>query len=402
MILEAFRLAFRNMAHRKRRSWLTVLGTLIGILAVVSLVSIGQGLENSIQDQFEELGGDKVFVSPGGGLSGRFSSTTVKLTDDDLETLDNTRGAAQTAGMVTGSMRAEFDDQSAYVSIAGVPMGSSREMVKEFSNIDMIEGRYLRSTDRSNAVVGKDAARDFFNQEISLRSRVDVGDRRFRVVGIGEGGGNANIDRAVVLPIDTARDVLDKQESYDMLIVEVGEGFDPRDVADRMERDLRQERDVEEGDEDFNVQTSDDIIKSFTNQLQIVRAVLVGIGAISLLVGGVGIMNTMYTSVTERTREIGIMKAIGATNRQVLGIFLIESGFIGMVGGLIGATLGIGISYAAAGVITRQVGLPIDPYVTPELILGALLFSFTVGMLSGILPARRAARMEPVEALRYS
>jgi putative ABC transport system permease protein len=166
-------------------------------------------------------------------------------------------------------------------------------------------------------------------------------------------------------------------------------------------RELRKERGVDEGDEDFQIRTAEDIIRSFRNQLSIIRAVLLGIGSISLLVGGIGIMNTMYTSVTERTREIGIMKAVGATKRQILALFMIEFGMVGMIGGILGATVGIGLSYLAAVFIRRSVSLPFQPYVSIELILGAVLFSFIVGMVSGALPARKASNKEPAEALMY-
>lgn len=401
MLVDYFRLAFRNITHRRRRSWLTILGTLIGIMAVVSLISIGQGLQNSIQSEFERLGGDKVAVTPGGGFSARFSDTTVELTDDDLQTIRNTRGVEGTAGVIQGSIRVSYDDESKFLTITGMPTDESLELVKSFNNVQVSSGRFIKQTDRSNIVVGSDAVSEVYEDEVYLRSRLSIKGSSYSVVGIAESTGNPRIDRGIIVPREVARDVLNKPDSYDILISQISQGYDPGEVADDIEKNLRDSRDIEEGEEDFSVQTSEDLIRSFNNQLAIVRAVLLGIGSISLFVGGVGIMNTMYTSVTERTRDIGIMKAVGATKKQILTIFLIESGIIGMVGGVIGATVGIGISYIATAIITQQIGLVISPYIGVELVAGSLFFSFIVGMVSGVLPARKASKLKPVDALRY-
>ena len=201
--------------------------------------------------------------------------------------------------------------------------------------------------------------------------------------------------------MEKARAILDKNEEYDMITAQIRPGFTPEESAEEIRENLRNQRGVEEGEESFEVRTAEDIIRSFNNQLNIIRTVLIGIGAISLLVGGIGIMNTMYTSVTERTREIGVMKAVGATKKQILGLFMIESGIFGMIGGLIGATVGIALSYIAGALIRQTVSIPFTPYVSVELIAGSVIFSFVVGVISGTLPARKAAKKEPVEALRF-
>jgi putative ABC transport system permease protein len=397
MITDYFRLAFNNLRHRRKRSWLTIIGTLIGIMAVVSLISIGQGLEDSIAGELNELGGDKVFISPGGGLAGRFSGTTFRLTDDDLTTIRNTRGVEEVVGLISGSERSEFNGESRVVSISGVPVaGRDGELAKRFAAVEMQEGRYLRANDKTSAIISESVAENRFEDEITLRSKINVNGTEFTVVGIYTTSAAVQTVQGVTIPMDSARSLLEKEDVYDFIISQVGSGYTTADVAADIRRNMRQDRDVQKGAEDFQVQTAEDIIRSFQNQLSIVRAVLVGIGAISLLVGGVGIMNTMYTSVTERTKEIGIMKAIGATDRQILFLFLIESGVIGMIGGLLGATLGLGISYAATTLITQQFGAEITPFISAELIAASVMFSFIV-----VLPARKAAKMKPVEALRF-
>jgi putative ABC transport system permease protein len=183
----------------------------------------------------------------------------------------------------------------------------------------------------------------------------------------------------------------------------VKDNYIPGDVAENIKEKLRKHRNVKEGEEDFTVQTSQELLDSVGVILDAVQWFLIGIAAISLLVGGIGIMNTMYTSVLERTREIGVMKAIGARNGDITILFLIEAGVLGMAGGLIGCLLGVTLSKTveilSAGALANST--LVKAYVSAELIAGALLLSFIVGCVSGVLPARQAANLKPVDALRY-
>ncbi len=397
MLLDFLKLAYRNIRHRKKRSWLTIIGTLIGIMAVVSLVSIGQGLQTSIESEFREIGADKVYVSPGGGSTAeRFSGTAAKLGEDDLEAIRRTRGVKTVDGRVSGSLLVGIDDENFFRQIYGVKPDS--DLMKQTLDIQIDEGRYLRPTDSSGVVVGQSIAED---EGLEPRSRLDIDGKDYRVVGVSEASSNRNVDSGIVMAIEEARELLNKPEAFDSINVKVLEGYEPSEVEKNVGKNLRDERNVEKGEEDFTTNTAEDLIRSLNNQLSIVRGVLLGIGSISLLVGAVGIMNTMYTSVAERTREIGVMKAVGATNRQILTLFLIESGAIGLVGGAMGATVGIGLSWAATSLITSQLGIAISPYIGVDLILGSLIFSFIVGMVSGVLPARKASKLEPAEAIRY-
>lgn len=400
MILDLFRLSLNNLRHRKRRSWLTIIGTLIGIMAVVSLISIGQGLENSVQSELEELGGDKVFITPGGGISGRFSDTTFQLTNSDIEAVERVNSVETAAGMISGNEQVSFSRQTETTTIIGLPMGEKKTDAKQVYGIETVEGRYLRQSDSGAVMMEEEKAEELFEKEVLLRSSIEI-DEEYSVVGMYRTSGAVTGMEGVMMPIERARQVLERPEEYDQVTAKIRPGYTPEQTAEEIERALRNERGVDEGEETFNVRTAEDILRSFRSQLSIIRAVLLGIGSISLLVGGIGIMNTMYTSVTERTREIGVMKAVGATKKQILALFIIESGMVGMIGGLLGATVGIGISYAAAAIIKNSVSIPFQPYVSIELVLGAIFFSFIVGMISGALPARKASKKEPVEALRF-
>ena len=214
--------------------------------------------------------------------------------------------------------------------------------------------------------------------------------------------GDPNDDNALYIPKDTLREIFEIPEEESMIMVKTAPGFEPTNVAEEIERKLRRFRGEKEGEETFNVQTSEQLLETFSNIFGVVQAVLVGIAGISLLVGGIGIMNTMYTSVLERTKEIGTMKAVGAKNSDILLIFLFESGLLGLVGGMIGIGIGIGLSKSAEYIASVALGtnlLQADTGIS--LIGGALMFSFLIGAMSGVFPAMQAAKLKPADALRY-
>ncbi|WP_414837276.1 ABC transporter permease [Candidatus Nanosalina sp. VS9-1] len=399
MFLDFLKLAVRNIRHRKRRSWLTILGTMIGILAIVSLISIGQGLENSVQQEVQDIGGNKVFISPGGGSFQRFTGTADTLSEEDLSVIRNTRGVEKAASVITGSVIADYQGEKEYMTIRSGPLEGNEELIQEVDALNVEEGRFMRPADTTNIVLEENTAQDTFEEELGVGSRIEIENEKFRVVGIVSRG--LSTGGGLYMNIDQARKLLNRSEGYDSIVAEAQDGVEPSDLEDRIRRNLRQSRNLDEGEEDFSTRTAEDIIRSFNNQLAIIRGVLVGIGGISLLVGAVGIMNTMYTSVVQRTREIGVMKAIGATRKQIMLIFMIESGIIGAVGGLIGAILGVGLSSLAAEYVSRSMGLAFSASVSSELLIGSVFFAFVVGMISGVLPARKAARLKPAEALSY-
>ena len=240
-----------------------------------------------------------------------------------------------------------------------------------------------------------------FEKPIGVRDTLLVNGRKMKIVGTLGQIGNPDDDSAVWLPLETARDVLDEPEGFDVVIAQTHKGLDPNRVAESVKKELRKSRDVKEDEEDFTVSTSESLLETFGEVFAIATVVLIGLAAISLFVGGVGIMNTMFTSVLHRTKEIGVMKATGATNSDIAYLFLVESGIIGLIGGTVGIALGMGVSklveFAAtqAGITFFKASFPL------YLILGSLAFSFIVGMISGVLPALQAAKLQPVEALRY-
>jgi len=263
-------------------------------------------------------------------------------------------------------------------------------------------GRELDEGDRYKAVIGNNIAHTAFDREVGIGDKISILGQEFRVIGIYEKIGNAMDDNSIMVPIEIMRDLIGEEERISMLYLNTKKGYDVQKVAENIEEELRDFRDEEEGDETFAVSTAKDLIETFGSVLNIVQVVVIGLAAISLLVGGVGIMNTMYMAVMERTREIGTMKAIGATNADILTIFLFESGVLGMIGGLIGVGIGLGLSKTVEIVVVQFYGTPlIQAHISLALVGGAIAFSFVVGMISGILPAKQASGLKPVEALRY-
>lgn len=402
MLTDYFQIAFKEAKRRKLRSFLTLVGIFIGIAAIISLITLGQGLENAISNQFSQLGKDKLFILPKGGFWGMGAS--VQLTENDLDTIKQASGTKVAAGLGFSYGRYEFNELVQYNFVNGVPLNSEElKLVSEAQNWKIIQGRMLEPGDKYKIVLGNEYTKeDLFDTRVELGDKIKVQNRDFKVVGFLEKIGSPPDDKAGIIPIDTHQELFSTGKNYGFIIAQVQAGEDPATIAEELKKELRKEHKLDVGEEDFSIETPENLMATFSTILDIVQIVLIGITAISLLVGGIGIMNTMYTSVLQRTREIGLMKAVGARNSQIMLLFLIESGLYGLVGGLLGVVTGVSLAKIAEKVLQQFLG---PAFMAIEinwfLVLGALLFSFLVGILSGLAPARRASRLNPVESLRY-
>ncbi|HEX55199.1 MAG: ABC transporter permease [Candidatus Altiarchaeales archaeon] len=404
MLQDYLKFALSGIMHRSLRSYLTTIGIFVGIMAVVALISLGQGLQNVIDYQFKKIGSNRVLISPGGGgveqmaMSGY---TAAKLDDSDLRIVRNVRGVEYAVGIVMATGKINIKGKTKFAPVLALPTDArTTDFLKEFDYFIVEQGRYLKEDDKFSAIVAPNLGIDLFDREIEIGDKIFIEDREFSVVGIQKKTGNPFHDMKIVIPLETGEEIFNKTD-YSLISARVKKGYEPADVADDIKKKLRRHRHVKENEEDFSVETAENVVGVLKNVLGVVQIVLVGIAAISLIVGGIGIMTTMYTSILERTRQIGIMKAIGARNSDILTIFLIESGLLGLAGGIIGTLLGLAISKSVE-LIAAEYGLEIfRAYISIELIIGALGFSFIVGCISGFLPARRASKMNPVDALRY-
>ncbi|MFT4261054.1 MAG: ABC transporter permease [Candidatus Woesearchaeota archaeon] len=400
---EYAKISLKNLKNRKLRSYLTILGIIIGIAAVVGLITIGQGLQNALDEQFRELGADKILVSPAGGQFSAADTSNNPLTQSDVDAIKRAQGVLEVGSIVFRSAQMEWgrEDIGFYV-LVGIKTDSSQRLIEETLQLDIIEGRSLRQGDRRKAIIGYDYANfEGFNTNLRTGRNIEINGERFEVVGINQRLGNEPDDRSVFITKEAFEDLFVTNQQVNQIIVQVQQGREPAQIVPFVEQELRRHRDVSIGQEDFQVETFENVINSFLDIFLIVQTVIVGIASISLLVGGIGIMNTMYTSVLERTKEIGTMKAIGAKNKDVLSVFLFESGLLGLVGGLIGITLGLGFAKLVEIAAFNALGTKfIVITYSWTLLVGALLFSFILGLLSGYLPAKQASKMSPVDALR--
>ena len=412
-VLDIFRLSLSHVKKSKMRSWLTIIGIVIGVAAVVAIISIGQGMQASVQSRLGSLGADLITVTPGfsraggGGFEGGRGggSATINLTERDANAIKQLPGVLYVNGMVSGSSDIRLGTEKTSVSISGVDTGVWRSMV----TTQLEAGRYLQPGDSNSVVIGNALAHTTFLQEITLNKPITIGGKSFKVVGIlvssggGFGGGG---DNSVYMSADFAREVITTNISRNQFTSIMVKIADPA-LADKITQDiinkLMPSRHVNPRTRDFTVTAFATIQQQITSVVQSISIFLAAIAAVSLLVGAVGIANTMFMSVMERTRQIGLLKALGATDNEVMELFLMESGLFGFVGGVIGIIFGIIVSVIVSVVGLRLLGPggSASPVVSPELLIFALAFSIFVGVISGVAPARSAAKMNPVDALRF-
>lgn len=394
MISDYIDLTYRNMKKRKRRSYLVMVGIIIGIASIVALISLGSGLENAIKDQFSKLGADSIRVMPG-SLRGPPVGVT-GLTTKDSDALENVHGVKYITPMLFLIEKVGYGGEEKYVSIIAYPSENVEARFSDFE-VTFSEGRTFTERDKFAVVVGSRVAKDAFDKDIRARTNLKIRNTSFEVVGLFAETGSSEFDNYIFMPVDTARVVFGKPDEVNVILVRLEAGASMQDARDEIVRTLKRER----GNENFSVFTPEQILQQLSSILGVIKIVLAGIAAISLIVGGIGIMNAMYTSVLERTREIGVIKSVGAKNSDILAMFLLESGFVGLFGGILGAFLGLAVSYGIEAAAKYAGYALLRITFDARLVLFSIAFAFIVGIASGFLPAKRAAALAPAEALRY-
>ena len=404
MIFDYFKLALGNLRHRGLRSWLTILGIFIGIAAVVALISLGAGLKTAIVGQFGSLSIDKLTIQNKGTGFGPPGSTVIeKLTDKDIKIIENVRGVDVVIPRLIRIVKVTYNKIDSYTYVGDI------SETKEGANIIYTsfdakaeEGRLLESDDIGKVLLGSDVANtNRFEKEISVGKKIEINGKSFEIIGILEKSSNFQINSVMIMTTGDLKELLNIGDEWDLLVAQVSDKDKIEGVAKDIEDSLRRDRKEKAGEESFSVETPLQALGAVNTILNIINAIVIGIAMISLLVGGIGIGNTMYTSVLERTREIGVMKAVGATNRDVLWVFLIESGLLGLVGGIVGALIGLGAAMGISSIANTALGTTLLAVtISYPLLLGAIAFAFFVGVISGVVPALQAAKLKPVDALR--
>jgi putative ABC transport system permease protein len=399
-VREAFALALEMLAANRVRTALTMLGVVIGVAAIILLVSLGEGATAYITRELTGLGTNLLIITPGktqtsGGFHPPIAGAVRKLTYEDAVALRRRATLLTDAvPVVLGTGKIRYQGASRDTSVIGITPEFQRVRnlyveIGQFVSEEDVEGR------RRVVVLGRTVKRELFGEENPLGQFVTLADSRYRVIGIMERKGMSlgfDIDDLVFIPVKSAQDLFDTDRLFEILASVRS--------PDEIDRATQQVKDIlirRHGNrEDFTLTSQGAILSAFTSILKILTAVLGGIAGISLLVGGIGIMNIMLVSVRERTREIGIRKAVGARRRDILGQFLLESVVMSSLGGGLGIAVGVGGAKSLSLFFTY---LPTQ--VSPWAVLMAFGFSAAVGIFFGVYPARRAALLDPIQALRY-
>ncbi|KKH96889.1 ABC transporter substrate-binding protein [Methanosarcina sp. 1.H.T.1A.1] len=407
------KMALNMLLHSKLRSWLTIIGIVIGVGAVVGIISLGDAMEASVQSSLSDMDLTSITITPGysgaqsrmpghGGGGDRGDTTTdVELTDDDIDALQGIDGIMYVTGQISGNEEVTYTGESSTLSITGV----DPQVWKYMNSLEVDSGRLLEPADKYVAVIGSGIASGIFDQDIGINQVITINGKSVRVVGIlAEEGGSE--DRKIYIPIDSAVNLLEDAEKdvFDSIRVKA----ESEDVVDTVVEDIEEKLMVsrqihQEKDRDFSVSASKSMAESVTEMTSSITLFLGAIAAVSLLVGAVGIANTMFTSVLEKTKEIGTMKAIGAKNRDILMIFVFNSAMVGFVGGVFGVMLGGFIStlFPYLGLTLMRGAGSSSSSLSPGLMAFGLGLAILIGVVSGAVPAYRASKLKPVDALRY-
>ena len=407
---------FTSLSANKLRTGLTILGIVIGVAAVIAMLSIGQGAQNSITSSINSIGTNVLFLSAGsrsgffGGEGGARPVRNIRqLTMADAQALMDPNQAPSIQAVAPilqgGNISASANGVKTTTTVYGVTTSYA-----SIRNETVTEGTFFNDQQVNDharvAVIGPDLATTLFGKTTNLTGQtLRINGQTFTIIGVLKSKGGTSLgssDNQVIIPITTARDrvVHRAGTAVDTIYVQATSSQTTSAASTQISDIMRLRHHVAVGKEDFTVFNQADLLQTASSIIGIMTAFLGGIAAISLLVGGIGIMNIMLVSVAERTREIGLRKAVGARNRDIMIQFLAESSFLSLLGGLIGILLGWLISLII-GKIAAASGTALNPAVSLNSVLLATLFSIAVGLFFGIYPARRAARLEPVEALRY-
>jgi putative ABC transport system permease protein len=432
---DILRLALNGLTHRGLRSWLTILGIIVGVAAVIAMLSIGAGMSQSMQSQMSNFGADVLTVSvgrtfasgPQSGFEGRFqpgegggppgmtqqtsqtttTTETPTLTDTDILAISTADGVDSVTGIISDQATIQYLAQTVSVTVEGVDPSAWNTMTTS----QLASGRFLTAGETTSVLIGNSIANGMFEYNLTGDTQIRIGSKTFTIVGILTESGTGSFggdDRTVFMTIQSAREILTDLDDneYSSIQVKVSDTNAIDQIIENIENILYESRMVTADTADFTVTSPTSMLETIQSTMQTLTFFLTGIAAISLLVGAIGIANTMFMSVMERTRLIGILKSIGTKNSEIMKMFVTESGIIGLMGGLLGIFLGfivvgiissIGFNIMGMGRMGTNTSVAI---VTPQLILFAVAFSTIIGIISGLIPARKAANLQVVEAMR--
>jgi len=392
-ILDLARSAFADFKRSKMRSFLTALGITIGVFSVVLLISLGLGLKNYIEQQFESLGANLILIFPGSGFTGQgFGQGLIggaKFDERDYATLKRVQDVDLISPLFMKSTFAEAEGEKAQITLMGLDIDSFKLM-----NVELVAGELLKKSDidsrSKKIVIGYSLAENLFKEpEKGLGASIIIEKQRYKVVGVAKKKGDREADNGVFMSYKTTFSSLNSDKTFFAIYLGTKSEENVESVKKGAETALLKRYDKD----DFTVSEQAELLGTFNQIFTVINSILIAIASISLIVGGIGIMNIMYATVTERTKEIGIRRAVGATERDILVQFLSESVILSSLGGILGLAL------AAGMVLIIRIFFPASMNLLS--IIVALGISCVIGIFFGVFPARRAAKLPPIEAIRY-
>ncbi|ABR56912.1 protein of unknown function DUF214 [Methanococcus aeolicus Nankai-3] len=390
--LDIISFAFNNIKQKKTQSMLTMMGIVIGIFAIVSLVSIGYGVEEYMHGEMMKMGGNKLTILP---IKQFGIPPTHFFTDKDIKAIHNIRGVDSVVYGWYGGTDIEYNNEKKYVGyFYGAPNNIKKVYSETGYNIE--EGRWLSNSDTYKCNIGYGVAHSLFNKNVKIGDRIIVKDKKFKVVGIMGQVGNQQDDNIIMIPISVGENIFDKKNEYNFITVVVKDGADMAKISNEISNKLEKSF----GDTEFSVLSAEQLAETIGGVLSVLTLFISGVAGISLLVGAVGISNTTHMSILQRKKDIGILKSLGAETTDILAIFIVESGFLGLFGGIVGIIFGIIAAKIIENIAHASGYLMVNAWISWELIVGVLIFSFMMGVISGYLPARSGAKLNPIDTLR--
>ncbi len=396
---ENIRYSLNNLKQRKARSALTILSIFVGISTIFIFISFGLGLYNYVDEFTTGSSADKITIQPkGAGAPGM--DDTFALTEENLEAIEKTSGVFEASGLQYKIVEIEQRKTKKFVFLIG--LNPQKDLLTELSNMGIFKGRNLEKGERGKVLLGYNYLLNdkIFPKGSDVNSKFTVNGKDLRIVGFYESLGNPQDDSNVYITEAQFAEMFGEEKKYNMVVARADPTRLDQTVLN-IEKSLRKSRNLEEGKEDFSVASFADLLEQYTSVLGVIVGFIILIALISVLVSAINTANTMITSVLERTKEIGIMKSIGARNSEILKIFLFESSFLGFTAGVVGVLFGWMVTFGAGKALTELGYGFLQPYYSLELFIGSILFATITGAISGVIPAIKASKTNPVDALRH-
>lgn len=393
-------LTVKNILRRKLRSTLTIIAVIIGIATIVSLFLISEGLFNYVEDVFMTMGINTVFIFPisfQGGPNQSISrvSEDIQLKENDIKIIERINEIDYVIAFSFRTGKIEYRNENEFKFVFMLDPKKA-DKTFEIMSLDLREGKNFNGKEGNNVILGPYLADNLFENKINVGQKIKIQEKDFKVIGILEPIGNLEDDSVAYITKNAGEEIFDVKDSVDQIYASVKPEYDPEKIKEKIEKELEREH----GKDKFYIVTAKQVLSIIKSVLNLLKIILVSIGLISLIVGSIGIMNSIYTSVIERTKEIGVIKSLGARKEDIYFIFISESIILSLVGGIIGLGFGILIAKGIEYYVISQGFLTLKVLITWQIIVLALGVSLVVGIIAGLLPSRSASKMNVVDALR--